>query len=589
MAVRFDAVGDQLNRTANLPPNGSFTYMMWAVIDNEQAGVYQPYLWALDATSQQGYACGVINGIFDIECYNGGVVASSSSVATRPTAGQAACVYARCSGTGAGLINSGYRLATSNAFVSSGTATLGSLNVMTQLYMGGLFGVYWMDGRKWNIKAWDRALSDAEILAESYFDGVLYPASLNFYLPLTGVNDTADRSGNGRNPTTAGTLTTGDTLVQLFRPSRRIFVPRVGSQTLNPPLLTRSKTLYAPTLTPGQVSVLPPLLTRSKTVYAATVTPGQATVAPPLLTRGTTVYAPVVTQGGVALQPPLLTRSKTLFAPSVVPGSVTISPALLTRSKTVFAPTVSPGGLTISPPLLTRAKTLYSPVVTVGAVTLSPPLISRAKVLYPPTVAGQGTISPPLLTRVKVLYAPTVAPGSVSLVPPLLTRSKVIYAPEVIQAASQSIFPPLLVRDKTVFAPTVSDGSTPQGSPHGFVITDTAPKLWWKRKPKALDEEEAEQKVAQVVRVVERIALRQVEAQQPAPAKEQKREVREAIAPLVAEMPGFDWMTLYRTILIELGRRQQEQQAAELAQIEIARIQAMRRDEDDVLILLMSL
>lgn len=139
-------------------------------------------------------------------------------------------------------------------------------------------------------------------------------------------------------------------------------------------------------------------------------------------------------------------------------------------------------------------------------------------------------------------------------------------------------------------AEILGDGISPEtGSPHGFVITDTAPKLWWQRKPKALDEEEAEQKVAQVVRVVERIALSQVEAEQPAPAKAQKREVREAIAPLVAEMPGFDWMTLYRTILIELGRRQQEQQAAELAQIEIARIQAMRRDEDDVLILLMSL
>ncbi|MCW5668145.1 MAG: hypothetical protein KIT86_00700 [Hydrogenophaga sp.] len=139
-------------------------------------------------------------------------------------------------------------------------------------------------------------------------------------------------------------------------------------------------------------------------------------------------------------------------------------------------------------------------------------------------------------------------------------------------------------------AEILGDGISPAtGSPHGFVITDTAPKLWWKRKPKALDEEEAEQKVSQVVRVVERIALRQVEAQQPAPAKELKREVREAIGPLVAEMPGFDWMTLYRTILIELGRRQQEQQAAELAQIEIARIQAMSRDEDDVLILLMSL
>jgi hypothetical protein len=127
------------------------------------------------------------------------------------------------------------------------------------------------------------------------------------------------------------------------------------------------------------------------------------------------------------------------------------------------------------------------------------------------------------------------------------------------------------------------------GSPHGFVISDTAPSLWWQRKPKALDEQEAAEKVAKVVRVVERIARQQVEAETPSPAKEQKREVREAIAPLVAEMPGFDWMTLYRTILIELGRRQQEQQAEELAQMEIARIQAIRRDEDDVLLLLMSI
>lgn len=123
----------------------------------------------------------------------------------------------------------------------------------------------------------------------------------------------------------------------------------------------------------------------------------------------------------------------------------------------------------------------------------------------------------------------------------------------------------------------------------GFVITDTAPRLWWQRKPKALDEQEAEEKVAKVVRVVERIARQQVEADRPAPVKDKKREVREAIAPLVAEMPGFDWMTVYRTILIELGRRQQEQQAAEQAQMEIARIQAMRRDEDDVLLLLMSI
>lgn len=138
-------------------------------------------------------------------------------------------------------------------------------------------------------------------------------------------------------------------------------------------------------------------------------------------------------------------------------------------------------------------------------------------------------------------------------------------------------------------AEILGDGVDPSGERlGGFVITDTAPRLWWQRKPKVLAEEEAEKKVARVVRVVERIALKQVEAEQRPSAKEQKREVREAIAPLVAEMPGFDWMAIYRTILIELGRRQQEQQAAELAQIEVARIQAIRRDEDDMLLLLMS-
>ena len=33
MAVRFDAAGDELNRTANVPSNSAFTYMLWSVID----------------------------------------------------------------------------------------------------------------------------------------------------------------------------------------------------------------------------------------------------------------------------------------------------------------------------------------------------------------------------------------------------------------------------------------------------------------------------------------------------------------------------------------------------------------------------
>lgn len=132
-----------------------------------------------------------------------------------------------------------------------------------------------------------------------------------------------------------------------------------------------------------------------------------------------------------------------------------------------------------------------------------------------------------------------------------------------------------------------TDGSAPTKTA-GFVITDTAPRMWWQRKPKALDDEEAEQRVERVVRVVERIARAQVEQPNPAPQKVRKAEVREAIAPLVEQMPGFDWMAVYRTVLIELERRKQEEQALELAAAEIARIRAIEQDDEDVLLLLMS-
>jgi hypothetical protein len=127
----------------------------------------------------------------------------------------------------------------------------------------------------------------------------------------------------------------------------------------------------------------------------------------------------------------------------------------------------------------------------------------------------------------------------------------------------------------------------PENDGRGFVITDTAPRLWWQRKPKALGEQEAEERIERVVRVVERIARTQVQAVQAAPAKERKAEVRDAIAPLVEQMPGFDWMAVYRAILIELERKRQDE-AQRVAMQEIARIQAIEQDDEDVLLLLMS-
>lgn len=138
------------------------------------------------------------------------------------------------------------------------------------------------------------------------------------------------------------------------------------------------------------------------------------------------------------------------------------------------------------------------------------------------------------------------------------------------------------VGDDTFYATGVEEvEEAPSG--HGFVITDTAPQLWWKRKPRSMPVEEAAQKVRQIAGTIERIASKQT-----ATAKEAKREVLQAIAPQLEFMPGFDWVTLYRTILLELHIRR-EQQAEQERQQEAELIDLrMMRDDDDLLVLLMA-
>jgi ATPase subunit of ABC transporter with duplicated ATPase domains len=127
------------------------------------------------------------------------------------------------------------------------------------------------------------------------------------------------------------------------------------------------------------------------------------------------------------------------------------------------------------------------------------------------------------------------------------------------------------------------EGSAPAGG-HGFVITDHAPRLWWQRKPKAMPVEEAEQKVARIAGTIERIASKQGAA---SPAT--RKEIVKAIAPQLAEMPGFDWTVIYQTVLLGLHIRQQEQEA-EFARLEAEQAALMRiaQDEDDLLILLLA-
>lgn len=126
---------------------------------------------------------------------------------------------------------------------------------------------------------------------------------------------------------------------------------------------------------------------------------------------------------------------------------------------------------------------------------------------------------------------------------------------------------------------SATDGTVVNG--HGFIITDTAPRLWWKRKPRKLDDKEAEEKIVKVVRTIERVA----NSTDPSASKEVLRKAAYAeIAPFLREMPGFNWEPMFRAILTQ---SKLQQQAKILANQEIERIKRMRDDEEALIVLLM--
>ena len=128
---------------------------------------------------------------------------------------------------------------------------------------------------------------------------------------------------------------------------------------------------------------------------------------------------------------------------------------------------------------------------------------------------------------------------------------------------------------------------TPAG--HGFVMTDTAPRLWWQRKPKGMPEEEARTRIRRVARKIQRIAKQQIE-QQPEPTRRQREVIASAIAQDLAQMPGFDWTAVHRAILIGLKMemaRQTEAEQHERERLQAESIRAHWRREDEAIALLL--
>jgi hypothetical protein len=133
-----------------------------------------------------------------------------------------------------------------------------------------------------------------------------------------------------------------------------------------------------------------------------------------------------------------------------------------------------------------------------------------------------------------------------------------------------------------------SQGPEPRGLALGFDV-DFEPALWWQRKPRALAPAAAKKKLHKAAEVIVAKAQEQVAAREPAAAR--KAEVRAAVAPLVQQMPGFDWRAMYDaaysralTAAIAQQIRQQDDDAAKAL---ATRKRRMQDDEEIALLLAM--
>jgi hypothetical protein len=199
MAVRIDASGDSLQRTANLPTSGAWSACCWwyyvatsgsyaAIVALENGGTYQFF--------------GNAGGNFGVEVSGIGGTAFS----TNPTVSN--WYFMAVISNGTNVI--GYKRTLAGVWETA-SATANSFTPATLTFGNDISSEY-NDCRLAGIKVWSAALSAAEINQEAETLRPQRTANLNLFCPCwPGATERlADYSGNGYNLTAGGTLTDED-------------------------------------------------------------------------------------------------------------------------------------------------------------------------------------------------------------------------------------------------------------------------------------------------------------------------------------------------------------------------------------------
>jgi hypothetical protein len=217
------------------------------------------------------------------------------------------------------------------------------------------------------------------------------------------------------------------------------------TQDLVPAIFTNTNTFYAPTVTPGAVTLTPSLYSNINTFYGPTTT-SIVGVAPTLFSNTNVFYGPTVSPGEVTISPDLFENTSDFYAASISTGPVTIQPALYSNDATFYV---------LAPGLFTNSNTFHGPSVSYS-YELTPSRFDNSNTIYNATVTGAYMLSASLVTNNNAFYAADVTVGAVDLAPSLFNNSNIFYSPNVFLAgAPQELLPDLFENQNTFFGPVV--------------------------------------------------------------------------------------------------------------------------------------
>jgi hypothetical protein len=205
MAIKTSG-SEYLARTANLPPIASTTICAWFKHTADPVSGTWEALFGMGNTSGtpraiMGYVA--ITGVYNWGIYNGGAVVGAHFV-TQPKGGEWWFAALTNDGTTLrGYVRKAVVPVFENIFTTGITGTANSIRAGNSVFDATDF----FKGAIAHVRAWGRALTANELLAESYSDKPVYWNKLNFAWPLHSVQDVKrDLGPNVRPATVTGTL-----------------------------------------------------------------------------------------------------------------------------------------------------------------------------------------------------------------------------------------------------------------------------------------------------------------------------------------------------------------------------------------------